>query len=454
MELDKPNPANQLMIFKKELWLTDYSTRMQRWLSGEKLPPVRIDAELHRRCNLECVHCIRRASKTDMTEESKKIEVDSKRWLEIAEESGKMGVRAWNIAGIGEPMCKPNLLMPVMKTLKKHKIFGEITTNGTLWNHKDLVNLVKIGWDSINVSIDAPVAKIHDKIRGVPGTFDKAVSMVRSLSSIRKKHRRTRPAIAINLVLNRLNYQHLPQMIDFVSEIGADALFVEPMIVHSEQGEKIRLRGKEVGKLKKLINTTEKKAYEKNIMTFITCLEGDDEKKEFNKDLVEKTSDMKDVIQKKKTERHENDENKVGEPLNDIERILSTPCYYPWFYLIVNADGSVIHCGECNDLRENIKNKSLKEIWYGDHFTELRDKFLGSNLPDYCNKCRPNVIGDMNIVRKSIKEYADIPHLQKKVLQLFKDNIHLKEQVYYAREGTEPPAEKKSIFERINVFRF
>ena len=136
MEIDKPNPINNLLLFKKRLWISDYSTRMQKWFSGEKLPPIRIDAELHRRCNLNCIHCMRRMHDKDMSKESEKIEISEKRWLEAVKESTELGVKMWNIAGLGEPMYKPEFLMKMLRSIKHYKMFGELTTNGTLWSEK------------------------------------------------------------------------------------------------------------------------------------------------------------------------------------------------------------------------------------------------------------------------------------------------------------------------------
>lgn len=462
MELERPNPISKIMLFKKELWIREYSTRMQKWLEGEQLPPIRIDAELHRRCNLNCIHCIRRQADHDIDEHSRRIEVPSKRWIEIARESGRMKVKAWNIAGIGEPMCTPRETMALLKTIKQQNIFGELTTNGTLWDDHDIKSLVQIGWDSIAVSIDAPVADIHDRIRRVPGTFEKAVNMVRKLRKYRDQYAVDRPAITINMVLNSLNYKHLPDMIRMVHDIGADAIFVEPMIVHSELGQEAKLTGKELRKLPRLIEKAEALARKLNIGTFITCMEGEDDKKEFNRDMIDKTSDIKDVI-KKNIERQKTvtetrhkifrvKEHAVKE--ETLQRIFDIPCYYPWFFLMITAEGTTVHCGECKEESDNIKNKSLEGIWLGPNLTKTRQIFLDKTLPDYCRMCRPNVINDMCLVRKSIKEYAQFDKAHTNLVNLFRENLELKEEIYYLKTGKEPPKEKRKAWEEMNIFRF
>ncbi len=439
MELDKPNPIFNVLLFKEELWIREYSIRMQRWLNGKKLPPVRIDAELHRRCNLNCLHCNRRSSKEDMNKQSLRIEIPDRYWLRLAHESGKQGVKSWNIAGIGEPMCRSKLVLKLIKILKSYSIFGELTTNGTLWQENDVKSVVKMLWDSVSISLDAPDAKTHDYIRRVPGTFEKAVRTMKWFRKYRDYYELKTPCLVVNLVLNKLNYSKLPEMIEFVSGIGADAIFVEPMIVYSDLGKKLKMADKDIEKLPSIIKETQKKAKKLNIATFISCLEGDGKKKEVNKDLVKKTSEIREVILSKM-------DGKISK--NEIDRILEIPCYYPWFNLMVTADGSAIHCGECTQFKDNIKDKTLKEIWYGEYLEDIRNSYLNKNLPSYCQRCRPNVIGDMKLVRRSIKEFTDINQLHTRIINLARENRRLKDQLYYFKTKQKP--KNPGLFKRVS----
>lgn len=424
------NPANNLLMFKKELWIKDYSLRMQRWLNGEILPPVRIEAEPHRRCNLNCLHCIRKHSNEDMNEESKRIEVDEKRWLEIAKESGRMGVKLWNIAGVGEPMMKASFTLKLMRTIKKYGMFGELTTNGTLLEDEHIRSIIKMGWDSINVSIDGKDAQTHDNIRQVKGVFKKVTETIQRLNIYREKQDQKVPCITLNMVLNKLNYNQLPDMVRLTKDLGADAIFVEPMIVYHETGKRLMMDNKQVKQMRSIIQKTEELAKELDVFTFISCIESEEEKKKFNKELIRKTSNIRNVIvsnSKKATKKEMIPFLSRPHYSNTIKKILSIPCYHPWFYLTISADGSVTHCGECKGSNANIQNMSLSDIWLSKHMQKTRASFFDENLPQYCNKCRPNVIGDIRIVRKSIREYADINILQDTLINIMRENTALKD---------------------------
>ena len=75
---------------------------------------------------------------------------------------------------------------------------------------------------------------------------------------------------------------------------------------------------------------------------------------------------------------------------NKNEPFLELPCYDPWFHMTIKADGRVISCDVSTDNIENIKNKNLKEIWYGKYFSTLRKNMTQKRIPDYCKQCNPS----------------------------------------------------------------
>ena len=175
------------MEFKKKLWFTEYGLRIAEWFEGKKKGPIRIDAEITRQCNSNCIFCSRRASKIDLNEESRRIEMPRRRWIELARESGELGVRNWNISGIGEPMMRADITIPTMRMLKAYDIFGEITTNGTLWTDKYIKEVIDMQWDSVCISIDGPNAKIHDSLRRIKA-FKKATNTAKRFESVSYTH--------------------------------------------------------------------------------------------------------------------------------------------------------------------------------------------------------------------------------------------------------------------------
>ena len=408
-------------LFKHKLWAFEYADRMEKWFNDLRQAPIRIDAEPHTRCNLNCRVCARRVSVYDkLTEgERNRIEMPAKKWVKIAEESGKMGVKAWNISGLCEPLAKPEVLLPLMRMIKAYDMFGELTTNGTLWNEKKIKETIEMGWDSVCISIDAPDAKTHDYLRRVKGTFKKATTTLKSFAKLRRKYKTNLPVLTVNVVLNRLNYLKLEKIVEMSNKLGADAIFVEPMVVFTEEGKELKMNENDVRRFKEIMERSREKAHEYGIVLDVTAVapgKAFSAKKKFDKNLIEKAGSVRDILLKE------------AEVYTD--EILSIPCYYPWFYMMIRADGSVVHCGEWKGKQENIKNKSLEEVWFGKIFSEIREQFKRGELPTFCEKCRPNVIEDTRIVRKSIKEFRDINFLRGKYLELLDENKRLKQELF------------------------
>ena len=105
-----------------------------------------------------------------------------------------------------------------------------------------------------------------------------------------------------------------------------------------------------------------------------------------------------------------------------------------------------------NDIKNGEIEKTLNEIWYGKNMESIRKDFLTKKLPHYCNKCRPNVIGDLNLIRKSIREYGSLEQVQKKLTTLFKENMVLLEQLYYFDKGRKPPEKKRNLLNKIRSY--
>jgi len=421
MEDNNLELLTDVTVFKHNLWVFEYADRMEKWFSGFKQAPIRIDAELHTRCNLNCRMCARRDSIYERftEEERNRIEMPTKKWVQIAEESGKMGVKAWNISGLCEPLVKPEILFPTMKMIKAYDMFGELTTNGTLWTEKYIKETIEIGWDSVCISIDASDTKNHDYLRGVKGTFEKATNTLKTFHKLRERYKANLPVITINVVLNKFNYLKLKSIVEMADNLGADAIFVEPIVVFNEEGKLLKINENDIKKFQEVLKESKKLAADYGIVLDVTAVapgKSFSGEKIFDKELIEKTGNFREIL--------------MRDVKSSSNFIFSIPCYYPWFYMMIKANGNVTHCGECKIEKENIKNKSLQEIWEGKTFTEIREQFIKNKLPEYCEKCRPNTIEDMRIVRKSIDEFRNTDFLRGKYLEFLEENKRLKQDLF------------------------
>jgi MoaA/NifB/PqqE/SkfB family radical SAM enzyme len=126
----------------------------------------------------------------------------------------------------GEPTIHPNYIDFVR--LGRLAGYGKIqtVTNGRLFSYGDfLKRCLDEGLSEITFSIHGPNAKVHDALVGTRGAFDEEI---RGLTAALADGR---PIVNIDIVVNRANVRHLPEMLRLFTEMGVgefDLLQVVP----------------------------------------------------------------------------------------------------------------------------------------------------------------------------------------------------------------------------------
>lgn len=118
-------------------------------------------------CNATCKHC----SFFSGVDDKKKKVLSRDEALQAISDAQELGISVINFVG-GEPLLRtdlPELIASVDKTRTTPIMF----TNGWLLAEKAHV-LRSAGLDGVYISIDAPIAQDHDRLRGRPGLFNRA----------------------------------------------------------------------------------------------------------------------------------------------------------------------------------------------------------------------------------------------------------------------------------------
>jgi MoaA/NifB/PqqE/SkfB family radical SAM enzyme len=358
--------------------------RLASWCKGKEEGPVQIDVELHKRCNLRCVFCARYDDHEELNRNSKKHEMPVKRWVEIVREAAGLNAMIFNIEGINEPPAAPELFFPVIKEVKEAGMYGIVTTNGTLWKEDQIRDLVDIGWDRIHFSVHSPHPKIHDGLTGMDGSFDKAVKSIRLLNKWKKRMNSERPMLNINICINRLNFRQLPEMVEFAHLLDASYIFTEPLMVYTNVGRNLKLNDAESKDLAVLTGRAKKLADEFEIdNNFAT------QDKNLEEQIVRRTSDMKSLL--------------LADVKNLPNGLVSAPCFKPWDIMAIRYDGLTGCCGYVEN-GENVMEKGLKEIWFGELFNRAREKMLNRELFSHCHKCVPSDFTQRRRFRRELIE--------------------------------------------------
>jgi MoaA/NifB/PqqE/SkfB family radical SAM enzyme len=155
------------------------------------------------RCQCSCQHC-----GVGYQRGHGGFELDKTEVYGIIDEINKSGAHSIYFFG-GEPLLIPELPGFIAYAGRKG-LRTRFDTNGLLLDEEMVVRLKKAGLDEVGISIDSFDEKIHDKNRGVEGTFKKALSGI----SYCKKHNLTCyiSTVATKLNLRNGDFQKIIQM--------------------------------------------------------------------------------------------------------------------------------------------------------------------------------------------------------------------------------------------------
>lgn len=125
----------------------------------------------------------------------------------------------------GDALLRKDILLPLIKYVKKTGIPSlDLPTNGNLMDEETAMQLVDSGVDVIYVSLDG-VGDLHDKIRGVEGSFERARKGLEYL--LKYRNGRGSPKIVVNCTVSKLNFSGIDKIYSLAQSIGADSVAYE-----------------------------------------------------------------------------------------------------------------------------------------------------------------------------------------------------------------------------------
>jgi radical SAM protein with 4Fe4S-binding SPASM domain len=167
--------------------------------SSDKKPVVVWNAT--QRCNLKCRHCYSLSGNAPAENEMNTAEA-----IRFIDGLAYFGVPVLLFSG-GEPLMRPDLFELIAYTRSKN-IRAVISTNGTLITEDICAKLAQAGLSYVGVSIDG-LAEKHDRFRGVPGAFVRAVQGIRIC-------KRSGVKVGLRLTITKDTVDDIPQIFNFI----------------------------------------------------------------------------------------------------------------------------------------------------------------------------------------------------------------------------------------------
>jgi MoaA/NifB/PqqE/SkfB family radical SAM enzyme len=142
----------------------------------------------------------------------------------------------------GEPMLSLHRYFEILRQARAHGLRSLSVINGTRIRGMAMARrMLAEGPDEISISLNSHRADLHDRTRGVEGSFAKAVAALRLLLAARDEVPGSRTRIYVMGLVFDENYRELEAFYDFVlNDVGADKLklnFLQPSFGQHDESD-------------------------------------------------------------------------------------------------------------------------------------------------------------------------------------------------------------------------
>ena len=304
-------------------------------MSPEKqIRPYNLVAELTYKCPLQCPYC----SNPTNYGETFRDELSTADWARVFREAAALGVMQVGLSG-GEPGARKDL-PEITHAAVEAGIYTHLVTAGTVFTKEKLSRLREVGLDSVQLSVQDSDPKNSDFIAGVP-SFDKKMEFA-------KWCRELELPLTLNVVLHRLNLDHIEEIVQLAKNLGAHRLEMA------------------------------------NTQYYAWALE--------NRDILIPTPDQLDRARASaKKAREENPGMEILFVIPDYYADLPKPCMGGWAsqVILIQPSGRMLPCHAAEIIPglafDNVRDKSVGEIWL---HSESFNKFRGTDwMPEPCQSC-------------------------------------------------------------------
>jgi MoaA/NifB/PqqE/SkfB family radical SAM enzyme len=385
------------------------SLRLYKWAIGKFQPPFKLIITPTDRCNFNCIFCpnymARQKGRFKQEEELTKDE-----WIDIVKQALDLGVLQWCMLGGGEPLLRSEILLPILQMIcEKNKLMDfELITNGSLLNEELIKGMVEIAEKKVEIVPEGKgkkelgILQITMSIHGFRDTYqlltgvDKFDVVIQNLKLLRKwkeKSNLEQPITQVNILLNKKNLGEVLELIKFFGELKVNQVALHAMRGYEETKSVIKdieLSEEDWKTILELVNQAKKIAEKYNI--------------HLSTDPIDAYMEYPLKFDKKEENPQSNHEITDEEVLT-LNNLLKVRCYEPWYDILINPNGQVARCAAYSTRREpiNVKEQSLKSIWFGEFFNQVR-KNVVCNIPmEGCKEC--GLLSNTKILRRDLEKF-------------------------------------------------
>jgi len=306
--------------------------------------PLNINVEVTSKCNLSCKMCnIHHNTKGGININDRLLE----QTFELAKTANMVSP-----FGLGESLLYPK----IAKIIGKYKSLGpmvSIITNGMLLNENISRELIMQGLDHLGISVDSAEQALLTEIRR-GADLNKISNNIMKLNKLKKSLNSKNPVLSLNVVVQKSNFNQLPQIIQLAEKWGIPSVDFLPITTH------------------KHISNIQNESLKSGLPNWNEIME-----------RCYKEADLRGI---------NIDTQRLyyvlsgSAPFKVYKEIASCP--EPFRFMMIRANGDIFPC--CNwDVNQPIAKfpKNLKKAWQSSDWHSLRKDIVSNSYPGLCKIC-------------------------------------------------------------------
>src|SRR5882762_1535708 len=168
--------------------------------------PLALIAELTHRCPLHCVYC-----SNPLELQNRANELTTETWSRVFKEAAELGVLQADLTG-GEPLARTDVL-ELVRAARNAGLYVNLITSGMPLDQARLAKLIEAGLDHLHLSFQGATEEIAAEISGTKSHAQK----LRVLDWLT----RVRVAVTLNFVIHRNNIDQIEQMLALAESSSA-----------------------------------------------------------------------------------------------------------------------------------------------------------------------------------------------------------------------------------------
>ena len=356
---------------------------------------LRVKLDMVTRCQLRCIMC--HFAHPEFQEN--KVTMGGELLEKVAAEIFPLAQDVV-LSSSSEPLLAPDL----PRALELCQEYGvkdfHFSTNCLAMTDAIMDKVIDVQMPILTVSCDGATKETFEKIRK-PAKWEPFLRRFDIIAARKKTRGSNLPHVSVTCVLMRSNIREVPQMIRFFRDRGVTHMNFPHMAVMGGLGVEdeslmndAKLCNDTLAEAKRVADEVGMKCVfpipiAENFADAGAVTDQQRSDEGGGTALIAPTADAENIAKSAEVAAYLNHKNKEFRLAVKEKQHHNRPCYFPWYYIHVNPDGTVFPCGCWFEFSTfgDFKTQSFREIWTGPKYKELRSQLYNMELRDVCANC-------------------------------------------------------------------